>query len=103
VKFLYWLFIGIAAAVFVDFAVWNLDRVTFTLWPIGEFSTRLYLMVLLSLLVGFLLGLVVGWIFSWRARLKARERARRIDALERDLAAAEQRARQATPLAIPRS
>ena len=97
----YWPFIAIAAIVFGDFAVWNLDRVTFVLWPLGEFSTRLYLMVLLTLLVGFLVGLVVGWIFSWRARLVARERARRIEALERDLAASELRARQATPLAIP--
>jgi len=91
VKYLYWPVIIIAAVVFGDFAVWNLGAVTVVLWPFGEFQSRLFLVVLLALLAGFLVGLLVAWIWSWGARRAARMRAKRIEILERDLAAAEQR------------
>ena len=90
-KYLYWPVIIIAAVVFGDFAVWNLGAVTVVLWPFGEFQSRLFLVVLLALLAGFLVGLLVAWIWSWGARRAARMRAKRIEILERDLAAAEQR------------
>ena len=93
VRYLYWPVIAIAAIVFVDFAVWNLGVVTVVLWPFGEFQSRLFLVVLLALLAGFLVGLLVAWVWSWGARRTARVRARRIEMLERDLAAAEQRAK----------
>lgn len=102
-KFLYWLFIAITTAIFVDFAVWNLEGVTVTLWPFGEFTSRLYLVVLLALLAGFLLGLLLAWVWSWGARRAAWERRRRIEALERDLAAAQERAKPGTGIVIPHS
>jgi uncharacterized integral membrane protein len=102
VKYLYWPVIIIAAVVFGDFAVWNLSAVTVVLWPLGEFQSRLFLVVLLALLAGFLMGLLVAWIWSWRARRTASARARRIEILERDLAAAEQRAK-GTSVIVPHS
>jgi uncharacterized integral membrane protein len=102
VRYFYWPVIAIAAIVFGDFAVGNLDHVTVTLWPFGEFSTRLYLVVLLALLAGFLIGLLVAWIWSWGARRAARERARRITELEHNLAAAEQRVK-STAGVVPHS
>jgi len=102
VKYLYWPVIIIAAVVFGDFAVWNLSAVTVELWPLGEFQSRLFLVVLLALLAGFLMGLLVAWIWSWGARRTARARARRIEMLERDLAAAEQCAK-GTSVIVPHS
>jgi uncharacterized integral membrane protein len=102
VKYLYWPVIIIAAVVFGDFAVWNLGAVTVVLWPFGEFQSRLFLVVLLALLAGFLVGLLVAWIWSWGARRAARMRAKRIEILERDLAAAEQRTK-SSAVVVPRS
>jgi uncharacterized integral membrane protein len=102
VKYLYWPVIIIAAIVFGDFAVWNLGAVTVVLWPFGDFQTRLFLIVLLALLAGFFAGLLVAWVWSWGARRAARYRARRIEELERDLAAAEQRAK-STAVIVPHS
>ena len=101
-KYLYWPVIIIAAVVFGDFAVWNLGAVTVVLWPFGEFQSRLFLVVLLALLAGFLVGLLVAWIWSWGARRAARMRAKRIEILERDLAAAEQRTK-SSAVVVPRS
>lgn len=92
----------IAGVVFGDFAVWNLGAVTVVLWPFGEFQSRVFLVVLLALLAGFLVGLLVAWIWSWGARRAARVRAKRIEILERDLAAAEQRAKN-TAVIVPHS
>ena len=101
-KYLYWPVIIIAAVVFGDFAVWNLGAVTVVLWPFGEFQSRLFLVVLLALLAGFLVGLLVAWIWSWGARRAARMRAKRIEILERDLAAAEQRTK-SSAVVVPHS
>ena len=101
-KYLYWPVIIIAAVVFGDFAVWNLGVVTVVLWPFGEFQSRLFLVVLLALLAGFLVGLLVAWIWSWGARRAARMRAKRIEILERDLAAAEQRTK-SSAVVVPHS
>lgn len=103
-RFFYWLVIALLALVFGVFAVSNRAGVTLTLWPLAaELAAPLYLVVLLALLAGFLGGLLVGWIFSWRARWTSRERARRIEALERDLTAAEHRAKQSATVLIPHS
>ncbi len=101
-KYLYWPVIIIAAVVFGDFAVWNLGAVTVVLWPFGEFQSRMFLVVLLALLAGFLVGLLVAWIWSWGARRAARMRAKRIEILERDLAAAEQRTK-SSAVVVPHS
>jgi uncharacterized integral membrane protein len=94
VRLLYWLVTALVALICVVFAVSNRAGVTLTFWPFGiEFSAPLYLVVLLTLLSGFLFGLLIAWIWSWGARRAARMRAKRIEILERDLAAAEQRAK----------
>ncbi|MGH7126649.1 MAG: lipopolysaccharide assembly protein LapA domain-containing protein [Stellaceae bacterium] len=94
VKVLYWLVTAFVALVCVVFAVTNRAGVTLAFWPFGlELSAPLYLVMLLAVLAGFLVGLLVAWVWSWGARRTARVRARRIEILERDLAAAEQRAK----------
>lgn len=89
VKLLSWLAIALLALFSVVFAVSNRDVVTLTLWPFPfALTAQLYLVVLLTVLSGLLAGLLIGWIASWGVRRAARERARRIEALERELAAA---------------
>ena len=84
-----WLIIALLALFSVVFAVSNRDVVTLTLWPFPfALTTQLYLVVLLTVLFGLLVGLLIGWIASWGVRRAARERARRIETLERELAAA---------------
>ncbi|HKF74046.1 MAG TPA: lipopolysaccharide assembly protein LapA domain-containing protein [Stellaceae bacterium] len=100
---LYWLSTALVALICVGFAVSNRAGVTLAFWPLGmELSAPLYLIVLLALLAGFLIGLLVAWIWSWGPRRVARQRARRIEVLERDLAAAEQRAK-GTAVVVPHS
>ena len=102
-RVLYWLITALVALVCVIFAVSNRTGVTLTFWPLSlELAAPLYLVVLLTLLAGFLVGLLVAWVWSWSARRAARTNARRIAALERDLAAAEQRAK-STAIIVPNS
>jgi uncharacterized integral membrane protein len=94
VRVLYWLMTALVALLCVVFAVSNRASVSLAFWPLSmELTAPLYLVVLLALLVGFLVGLLVAWIWSWGARRAARVRAKRIEILERDLAAAEQHAK----------
>lgn len=59
-----------------------------TFWPLPvTLGAPLYLIVLLSLLVGFIAGELAAWVAGRRRRREARLRARRIEALERELAA----------------
>jgi uncharacterized integral membrane protein len=102
VRVLFWLVTALVALVCVDFAYWNRAAVTVTLWPVWSFDSRLYLVILLSLLAGLLVGLLVAWIWSWGARRAAWQRARRIEVLERDLAAAEQKAK-GTAVVLPQN
>jgi len=88
VKWLSWLVIALLALFCTVFAVSNREIVTLTLWPLPfALTAQLYLVVLLTVLVGFLVGLLGGWMASWRVRRAARERKRRIETLERELAA----------------
>ena len=57
------------------------------------------LVVLLALLVGFLLGELVAWLNGRRWRREARSRGRRLDALERELAATQAQLAAARPAA----
>ena len=96
-RLLSWLVIALLALFAVVFAASNRDVVTLTLWPFPfALTAQLYLVVLLTLLAGFLVGLLVGWIASWRVRRVARERVRRVETLERELAAATAERPQAT-------
>ena len=102
-RVLYWLITALVALVCVVFAVSNRAGVTLTFWPLSfELLAPLYLVVLLTLLAGFLVGLLMAWVWSWSARRAARTNARRIAALERDLAAAEQRTKN-TAVIVPKS
>ena len=102
-RVLYWLITALVALVCVSFAVSNRAGVVLAFWPLSfELAAPLYLVVLLALLAGFLAGLLVAWVWSWRARRAARANARRIEALERQLEASEQRAKD-TAVVIPHS
>jgi uncharacterized integral membrane protein len=92
VRLVHWFVTLPVALVVILFAVSNRDGVTVTLWPLPvRLDAPLYLVVLLALLAGFLVGELIAWINAGRARRLARERARRIEALERELAATQAR------------
>jgi uncharacterized integral membrane protein len=88
VRLVHWLVTAPLALVLVIFAVSNREEVTVTFWPLPVvLAAPLYLVVLLSLLAGFLVGALVAWVGGARTRREARARLRRIEALERELAA----------------
>ena len=87
-RLIHWIVTLPAALIAVVFAVSNREHTSVTFWPLPvQLDAPLYLVVLLAVLVGFLIGELVAWINGGRARRLARERARRIEALERELAA----------------
>jgi uncharacterized integral membrane protein len=87
VRFVYWSVALIVAIVLIDFAVSNLDPVVVDFWPVASIDTRLSIVALFALLIGFLAGELVAWFNGRGWRREARKRARRIEALERELAA----------------
>jgi uncharacterized integral membrane protein len=88
VRAVHWFVTLPLTVVFVDFAISNGQTVTITLWPLPvEIATRLFLVVLLAMAAGFLIGELVAWLGGRRWRREAREKSRRIEALERELAA----------------
>jgi putative membrane protein len=88
VKLVHWLVTAPLTLLLIDFAVSNLEQVPVGLWPFSDVVLApLYLVVLAALLLGFLLGELVAWVNGRRWRREARRRARRIEALERELAA----------------
>lgn len=103
----FWLVTVPVAIVAVLFAVDNLGQVPVGFWPFSDVLVMpLYLLVLCTLVIGFLIGEFVAWLNGGRWRREARRRQRRIDALERELAAAQAQLPrdQATglPVATPR-
>jgi lipopolysaccharide assembly protein A len=83
-----WILIGLFALALVIFAVDNRQVVTVSLWPLPiEASMGLYLVVLLTLLAGFLLGELIAWMNGHHWRRQARQKTKRIEELERELAA----------------
>ena len=87
-KTLRWVLIGIVALLLIVFAVDNRQLVSLSLWPLPlELNTGLYLVVLLTLLAGFFLGELVAWMNGRRWRREARRSAKRVEELERELAA----------------
>jgi len=71
-------------------------------WPLpAVLVAPLYLVVLLSLLAGFVIGAFAAWLNGGRRRREARLRARRIEALERELAATQARLAASRPAALP--
>lgn len=83
-----WVLIGLVALALIVFAVDNRQTVTISLWPLPiAASMGLYLLVLLTLLFGFLLGELMAWLNGHRHRREARLKAKRVEELERELAA----------------
>ena len=83
-----WILIGLVALALVIFAVDNRQTVTLSFWPLPiEATAGLYLVVLSILLAGFFLGEINAWMNGHRWRREARLKAKRIDELERELAA----------------
>jgi uncharacterized integral membrane protein len=93
------------ALILIVFAISNREGAVVTFWPLPvTVEAPLYLVVLLTLLAGFLVGEFVAWINGRRWRREARARARRIEALERELAATHSRlAAAAPPVPVPAS
>ena len=83
-----WVLIGLLALALIIFAIDNRQTVTVSLWPLPiEASMGLYLVVLLTLLAGFLLGELIAWMNGHHWRRQARLKTKRIEELERELAA----------------
>jgi hypothetical protein len=88
VRAVHWFVTLPSTVVFVDFAISNGQAVEITFWPLPlVIPTRLFVVVLVGMVVGFLIGEMVAWIGGRRWRREARDKARRINALERELAA----------------
>jgi lipopolysaccharide assembly protein A len=102
VRHLHWLVTGPVILILVVFAVSNRETVTVTLWPLPfSLEAALYLIVLLAALVGFLVGEFVAWVNGRFWRRDARTKARRIEALERELAATQAQLAPAPPARLP--
>ncbi len=101
-KLVHWLVTLPLALLLVVFAVSNRESVMVTLWPLPVvLDAPLYLVVLLILLIGFLIGQLVAWINGRHWRREARRRARRIESLERELAATQAHLPKAQPSRLP--
>jgi lipopolysaccharide assembly protein A len=81
----------VGAVFLVLFAVSNRATVSLALWPLPFLvDLPIYLLFFLSLLIGALIGVSAAWI-SGRRRRELQRRRRRIEALERELAATQAR------------
>jgi uncharacterized integral membrane protein len=87
VRFVYWFVTLLVGVLLVDFSVSNLDPVVVGFWPLDGIETRLFVVVLMAMLIGFFAGELVAWINGRGWRRETRQRGRRIQALERELAA----------------
>ncbi|MBO0735071.1 MAG: DUF1049 domain-containing protein [Alphaproteobacteria bacterium] len=78
----------LGALVLILFAVSNRETVSLALWPLPFLAELpLYLFFFLSLLLGVVSGAVAAWAAGHRDRREIRRHRRRIEGLERDLAA----------------
>src|SRR5437667_12001725 len=87
-KFLFWMFVLLVAAVLALFAVSNRAGVALSLWPLPFLiEAPLYLIALGGALMGFLAGELAAWIAAARRRRELRRQRRHIAALEAELRA----------------
>ena len=87
-RMVYWAVTAVAALVCSLFAVSNRDIVALGLWPLPfAIDAPLYLLVFMVLLIGFVVGALAVWIGGRQRRRALRRCRRRVDALERELAA----------------
>jgi uncharacterized integral membrane protein len=88
VRTIRWFLILVIAILLADFAISNGQPVEVKFWPLPvDFATRLFFAVLVSAAFGFILGELVAWFSGRRWRQEVRLKQRRIEALERELAA----------------
>jgi uncharacterized integral membrane protein len=88
-KIVYWTVTLMAAGLLIPFALSNRKPVALGFWPVPFLvDLPLYLLVLVMLLAGFVIGVVTTWISGRHMRRELRRRRRRVEVLERDLAAA---------------
>ena len=91
-RILYRAILLVVAVFLILFAVSNRERVAVSLWPLPYLADiPLYLLMFLCLLIGAAIGGLAAWIAGRRDRRELRSRGRRIEALERELAATQAR------------
>ena len=87
-KILFWGTVAVAAVAAVLFAITNRQTVEVGIWPVPyRVEAPLYLLIGAPLFFGFLLGEIAAWLTAGKWRREVRRRGRRIEALERELAA----------------
>ncbi len=87
-RLFHWLVTTPLALVLVVFAVSNRVAITLNFWPMPvTLQAPAYLIVLIALLAGFLIGAMAAWINGRHWRRDARHSARRVEELEREIAA----------------
>jgi len=87
-RFVRWLITIVVAVLLVIFAVSNRQPVEVTFWPLPvTIATPLFLVVLGGVALAFLVGQFVAWLGARHWRREVRQKRRRIEALERELAA----------------
>jgi uncharacterized integral membrane protein len=88
VRVVRWLVAAVVALLLVIFAISNRQTVEVTFWPFPvTIDSALSLIVLGAIVLAFLVGQFVAWLGAQRWRHEARAKQRRIEALERELAA----------------
>jgi len=99
VKVFRWVVAALVAALLVIFAISNRQSVDVTFWPFPvTIESALSLVVLGAVVIAFLIGQFVAWLGAQRWRHEARAKQRRIEALERELAATQAQLRPAEEL-----
>jgi uncharacterized integral membrane protein len=88
VRFIRWFVTAVVAILLIIFAVSNRQSVDVTFWPFPiTIESPLSLVVLGAVVLAFLVGQFVAWLGAQRWRQEARMKQRRLEALERELAA----------------
>lgn len=88
-KAVHWAVTLFVAVLLIPFALSNREPISLGFWPLPFLvDLPLYLLVLLLLLAGFVSGAAATWIAGRRIRRELRRRRRRVETLERELAAA---------------
>jgi lipopolysaccharide assembly protein A len=91
---------AVVALLLVVFAITNRDPVEVNFWPFPvTIQSALSLIVLGAVVIAFLIGQFFAWLGAQRWRHEARVKQRRIEALERELAATQTQLTSADELA----
>jgi lipopolysaccharide assembly protein A len=86
------------------FAISNRETASLALWPLPYLiELPLYLLFFFSLLIGALIGAFAMWISYSSNRRELRQRRRRIEALERELAATQSQLENRSQALLPAS